>query len=83
MRILSATEVKQGFGKTLDISQREPVLIRKNSRDVAVLLSVQEYEKLRGLRLAAFDRFCEEVAAEAEANGLDDETFAELMADVS
>ncbi len=56
MRTLSSTEVKQSFGAALDAAQREPVFIQKQNRDVAVLMSVQEYEKLRGLRFEAFDR---------------------------
>jgi hypothetical protein len=48
MEILSATEVKQNFGAALDLAQREPVHIRKQNREVAVLLSPEEYLKLRG-----------------------------------
>lgn len=83
MRELSATDVKQGFGSALDEAQRGPVLIKKQNRAVAVLLSVQEYDKLRGLRLTAFERLCDEIAAKAAARGLDDETFEALMEDVS
>jgi len=83
MEIMSATEVKQGFGAALDAAQREPVFIRKQDRDVAVLMSVQEYNKLRGLRWAAFNRTCAEIAAEAKERGMTEEILAELLADVS
>ncbi len=83
MEIISATEFKQGFGAALDTAQREPVFIRKQDRDVAVLMSVQEYRKLRGLRWAAFDRTCAEIAAEAKERGMTEDILAELLADVS
>jgi len=83
MQAWSATDVKQGFGAALDAAQRAPVLIRKQNRDVAVLLSVAEYEKLRGLRLDAFDRLCDAIAAKAERRGVTDAKLAELLDDVS
>lgn len=83
MRVLLATDVKQGFGASLDVAQRAPVLIREQNRDVAVLLSFEEYEKLRGLRLDAFDQVCDGIAAKAEARGLTGEALAAVLDDVS
>ncbi len=51
MRYVSATEAKQRLAALLDAAQREPVVIRRQKRDVAVLLSPQEYERLRALKL--------------------------------
>lgn len=82
MRYFSATEAKQAFGTALDAAQREPVVIRKQNRDVAVLLSAEEYGKLRGLRIASFDTLCDRIAIKAKARGLDDAAYAELMRDV-
>ena len=83
MQTISATDAKQAFGSMLDAAQREPVFIRKQNRDVAVLLSVREFEKLRGLRMDAFDRIAEIMATKTAARGMTDEILAELMADVS
>jgi prevent-host-death family protein len=47
MSEMSATDAKNRFGEMLDMAQREPVRIRKNGRDVAVVLSVEEYQRLR------------------------------------
>lgn len=82
MRYFSATEAKQAFGTALDAAQREPVVIRKQNRDVAVLLSAEEFGKLRGLRIQSFDTICDRIAAKAKARGLDDAAYAELMRDV-
>lgn len=83
MQTMSATDVKHGFGAALDAAQREPVIIQKQNRDVAVLLSVAEYDKLRGLRLQIFDHIADAIAARAAENGLTDEIFDHLMSDVS
>jgi prevent-host-death family protein len=46
MATMSATDVKNRFGEALETAQREPVTIRKNGRNVAVLLSAEEYQAL-------------------------------------
>lgn len=58
-------------------------MIQKQNRDVAVLLSAAEYEKLRGLGIKSFERLCDDIAAKAAARGLTDELFEDLMRDVS
>jgi prevent-host-death family protein len=83
MQTVSATEVQHEFDDALDAAQREPVIIRKQDRDVAVLMSMQEFEKLRGLRLDVFDRLAEAVAAKAATRGMTDETLTQVMKDVS
>ena len=49
MFVLAAAEAKNNFGKMIDIVQREPVTIEKKGRAVAVVLSMEEYEKLESL----------------------------------
>ena len=43
MRSVSATEAKQRLAALLDAAQREPVVIRRQNRDVAVIMSAEEY----------------------------------------
>jgi prevent-host-death family protein len=81
MRIVSATDAKQRLAAVLDAAQREPVVIRRQKRDVAVVLSVEEYERLRGLNVDAFQRFCDRVAERAAARGLSEDRLAEILAD--
>jgi prevent-host-death family protein len=81
MRIVSATDAKQRLAAVLDAAQREPVVIRRQKRDVAVVLSVEEYERLRGLNADAFQRFCDRVAERAAARGLSEDKLAEILAD--
>ncbi|MEE9314564.1 MAG: type II toxin-antitoxin system Phd/YefM family antitoxin [Rhizobiaceae bacterium] len=43
---MKATHAKNRFGELLDNAQAGPVMIEKNGRDVAVLLSKAEYDRL-------------------------------------
>jgi prevent-host-death family protein len=81
MRYVSATDAKQAFAEVLDAAQREPVTIRRQKRDVAVILSVAEYEKLTRLNVEEFQRFCDQVGERAAARGLTEERLANLLAD--
>ena len=46
MAEITATDAKNRFGQVLEMAQAEPVRIQKNGRDVAVVLSPEEYRKL-------------------------------------
>ncbi len=81
MTTVSATEAKQRFSALLDAAQREPVCIQKHERDVAVLLSAEEYRRLRADRWAEFDRLSDLASAEAKANGLTENILAEILAE--
>jgi len=81
MRYISATEAKQGLAALLDAAQSEPVVIRRQTRDVAVLLSIRDYERLRALNLEEFERFCDRIGERAAARGLTEDRLADLLAD--
>jgi prevent-host-death family protein len=80
MRTVSASEAKQGLAQVIEAAAREPVVIQRQKRDVAVVLSMQEYERLTRLNVAEFQRFCDRVGAAAEAAGMTEEKLAELLA---
>ncbi len=46
MKHFTATEAKNRFGEMLEMSALEAVVIEKNGRDVAVLLSKTEYDRI-------------------------------------
>ena len=81
MRHVSATDAKQKFAALLDAAQREPVVIRRHDRDVAVLLSAQEYERLRDLNMQEFQRFCDRIGEQAAGRGLTQTLLNELLTD--
>jgi prevent-host-death family protein len=46
MAEITATDAKNRFGQVLEMAQAEPVRIQKNGRDVAVVLSAEQYAAL-------------------------------------
>ena len=44
MKTMQATEAKNRFGELLDEAGNEPVIIQKNGRDVAVVMSKAEFD---------------------------------------
>lgn len=81
MKTVAATEAKNRLGAILDAAQREPVVIRRQDRDIAVLLSMADYDRLRSANVQAFIDLRDEVAGEAAKAGLTEERLAELLAD--
>ena len=81
MKSVSATEAKQRFAAVVDAAQREPVYIRRQNRDVAVLLSTEEYDRIRGANIEELDRLCERVSKQAAERGLTDKILAKLLKD--
>ncbi len=81
MKTVAATEAKNRLGAILDDAQREPVVIRRQDRDIAVVLSMADYERLRSGNIQAFLELRGKIAAEATANGLTEERLNELLVD--
>ena len=76
----SASEAKQNFAAMLDAAAKQPVIIRRHERDVAVVISPDEYARLHRLSVEKLRARVDRIGAAAEANGLTDEILAELLA---
>ncbi|TKB90456.1 MAG: type II toxin-antitoxin system Phd/YefM family antitoxin [Nitrospira sp.] len=81
MRYVSASDAKQKLASILDAAQREPVMIRRQKRDVAVLLSAQEYERVCATNREEFLRFSDRVSKKAKTQGLTEEKLHKILAD--
>ena len=79
MKTVAATEAKNRLGAILDDAQREPIVIQRQNRDIAVVISMAEYERLRSGNVQAFMDLRNEAAAQAAANGLTEERLAEIL----
>jgi prevent-host-death family protein len=83
MEVVSATYAKQNFAAVLDRAQRNSVIIRRHDRDIAVLISTQDFETLRQLRIKELIALTEESGRYAESQGMTDELLEQLLADES
>jgi len=81
MTTVSATHAKQNFAALIDAAQRGPVRIQRHNREVAVLVSSEEFERLRKDRWAEFNRQGAIAAEQAQGGGLTEEILAEILAD--
>ena len=81
MQIISATEAKQSFGAVIEKAQREPVMIRKQNRDVAVILSIEDYQRITRTNIQEFQQFRDEVGKKAQNRSLTEEKLNELLND--
>ena len=81
MQYVTATEAKQRLAAVLDAAQREPVMIRRQNREVAVVLSPREYERLRGMNISEFEQFCDKVGKDAARRGLTEQKLAKILAE--
>ena len=48
---MTASVASKEFGRYLDVAQREPVIVTKQNRPMAVTVSFQDWEKLTKLRI--------------------------------
>ena len=47
MKTMSARDAKNAFGMLIDTARAEPVVIEKHGRRVVVVLSVEEFDRLK------------------------------------
>ena len=83
MKEIAARDAKNRFGSLLDAVQSAPVRVTKKGRAVGVMMSMQQYERLRG---AAWERLTvtmDTLGKEASASGLTDARLEALLADES
>lgn len=83
MREIAARDAKNRFGQLLEAAQRGPVQVTKNGRGITVVMSVEQYDRLRGVAWDRLSSTMDAMAEEAEANGLTDAGLAALLADDS
>jgi prevent-host-death family protein len=81
MRTVSASEAKQNFAAVLDAAQREPIMIRRHDREIAVVLSPQDYERLRAARVADYLSLARNAGEHAAARGMGEQVLEQLLAD--
>lgn len=63
--IADEADTKNRLGQFVDAAMREPVIIRRSGREVAVILSREEYERLTSVE----DRWLASEAMAAEREG--------------
>lgn len=78
MHHMSAHDAKARFGQLLDTARREPVVIERHGRAVAVMLSKEEYDELNDIKLRQLRAEIDAGLADLERGAYADYTPEEL-----
>lgn len=79
MKAMTIAEAQAAFDKVLESLAEDSVLLKRSEDDVAAVISIEDYDKLRRLKVEEFLTVCERVGRQAEARGLSEEKLAELL----
>lgn len=80
MREIAAREAKKRFGQLIDAVQRAPVRVTKQGRAVGVMMSVDQYERLKGAAWERLTQTMDRIGREAVEAGLTDVELVSLLA---
>jgi len=83
MKEITATGARNHFGKLLEAVQRAPVRVTRKGRSVGVMMSVQHYERLRGVAWERLTVTMDTLGKEASGNGLTETELEALLVDES
>jgi PHD/YefM family antitoxin component YafN of YafNO toxin-antitoxin module len=77
----TASDTDAKLATLLETAQHEPVFIERDQKEVAVILSTRDYDRLSGKSLRTFNALCDQIAEEAAARGLTEEILEEILKD--
>lgn len=79
MRTISRQNAQQNFDRILDTVSREPVVIQSDQQNIAVLVSIKDYEIIREAKVRKLQQLCDEVSQEAKDRGLTEGILEDLL----
>lgn len=83
MREINAMDARNRFGELLDVVQSTPVRVTQKGCSVGVMMSMQHYERLRGVAWERLAVTMDALGKEASGKGLAEAGLEALLADDS
>lgn len=81
MQYVSSTDARNNFSEMMDRAKREPLIVRKKGRDAVVMMSPEDYHKIRQHNVQEFHRICAEISQSAKRKGLTPEILDDILHD--
>lgn len=81
MKSVNESDAQERLFELLDEAQRQPVVIQRLGEDLAVLVSMADYERLRVAHVRDFLDARRAIAVEAVTNGLTERRLSDLLSD--
>lgn len=79
MQYLSSNVIVNGLSNVLELVKCEPVVIFQEQEEVAVILSMKEYQMILANNVKDFQSFCDRVGQKAQDRGLTEEKLLEIL----
>ena len=81
MKSIDEAEARTRLDDLLDEAQRQSIVIRRQGREIAVVLSMPEYERFRVCAVRELLDLRNDIAREASAAGLTEDNLSDLLND--
>lgn len=83
MKEFPASDAKSNFNRLLEAAAQAPVRVTQKGRPVCVMMSVQQYNRIRGAAWERLSTTMDRLGSEAAEQGLTDAELDKLLADES
>ncbi|MEO0453585.1 MAG: type II toxin-antitoxin system Phd/YefM family antitoxin [Verrucomicrobiota bacterium] len=80
---MTSTEVRQNFGEFLEKGSRQPVIIKRQNREIGAFVPIEEYNKLIRLQRQELNQAMTRISDEAKANGLTEKLLHDILSEVN
>lgn len=81
MRNATPIRDEEQFSALVEAAQAGPVTIERGDRELAVLPSIEDYERMRETHMESLRELGTSITAEARANGLTEETLHGILSE--
>jgi len=80
---MTSSEARRNFGEFLEKGSRQPVIIKRQNRELGAFVPMADLEKLRRIRMEELDSSAKAMSKKSKANGLTEDVLNKILAEVN